>query len=112
MARLKSALSGIWTKPRLPMSRAPLAPCPREAEFRQYDTQRQRNFTATRGDRTITHTGPADQALIHEVWPTRDDRDPQEKQVLNMLQRVLRIQLTETLRQKLGRSYSPAPAAI
>lgn len=83
----------------------------REAEFRQYDTQRQRNFTATRGDRTITHTGPADQALIYEVWPTRDDRDPQEKQVLNMLQRVLRIQLTETLRQKLGRSYPPSASS-
>lgn len=83
----------------------------REAEFRQYDAQRQRPFTARRGDRTLTHAGPADQALIYDVWPTRDDSDPQEKQVLNMLQRVLRIQLTETLRQKLGRSYSPSASS-
>lgn len=83
----------------------------REAEFRQYDAQRKRPFTAKRGERTLTHTGPADQALIYEVWPTRDDRDPNEKQVFNMLQRVVRIQLTETLRQKLGRSYSPSASS-
>ncbi|MBN9144229.1 MULTISPECIES: M16 family metallopeptidase [unclassified Novosphingobium] len=84
---------------------------PREAEFRQYDDQRKRPFTSRRGDRTLTHTGPADQALIYDVWPTRDDRDPNEKQVFNMLQRVVRIQLTETLRQKLGRSYSPSASS-
>ncbi|NOW46923.1 zinc protease [Novosphingobium sp. SG751A] len=83
----------------------------REAEFRKYDDQRKRPFTTQRGDRALTHTGPADQALIYDVWPTRDDRDPAEKQVFNMLQRVLRIQLTETLRQKLGRSYSPSASS-
>ena len=84
---------------------------PREAEFRQYDAQRRRPFTANRGERMLTHTGPADQALIYQVWPTRDDSDPQEKQVFNMLQRILRIELTETLRQKLGRSYSPGASS-
>ena len=40
-----------------------------------------------------------------------DDSDPQEKQVLNLLQRITRIQLTENLRQRLGRSYSPTASS-
>ena len=49
---------------------------PREPDFRPYPEQRQRPFTARRGLRTITHTGPADQALIRAVWPTRDGSNP------------------------------------
>jgi zinc protease len=79
----------------------------REAEFLPYEAQRHRPFTTDHSPRTLTHTGPKDQALIEVVWATRDDRDPVEKQVLNMLDRVLRLQVTENLRQKLGKAYSP-----
>jgi zinc protease len=78
----------------------------REAEPRPYTQERLRSFTTNTAPRTLTHEGPADQALIHIVWRTRDDRDPVEKQALNMMDRVLRIMLTETLRQKLGKTYS------
>ena len=84
---------------------------PREAEFQPYPQAHQRSFTANRAPRQITHKGPADQALIEVVWPTRDDSDPREKQVLNLLQRILRLQLTENLRQKLGRAYSPSASS-
>lgn len=84
---------------------------PREEDFRPYADQRQRSFTARRGEQQLTHTGPRDQALIEMVWPTRDNSDPQEKQVLNLLQRVMHIQLTENLRQRLGRSYSPSASS-
>lgn len=83
----------------------------REAEFRPYADQRQHPFTAQRTERQLTHTGPRDQALIDLVWPTRDDSDPEEKQVLNMLQRVVSIQITEGLRQRLGRSYAPSASS-
>ncbi len=83
----------------------------READFGSYAGQRQRPFTSDHSLRQITHTGPKDQALIQIVWPTRDDSDPQEKQVLNLLQRITRIQLTENLRQRLGRSYSPTASS-
>ena len=84
---------------------------PREAEFRPYPDQRQRPFTTQHSERHLTHTGPKDQALVYIVWPTRDDSDPQDKQVLNMLQRIARIQLSESLRQRLGRSYSPSASS-
>lgn len=83
----------------------------REEAFRPYTEQRQRSFTQDHSLRQITHSGPKDQALVQIVWPTRDDSDPQEKQVLNMLQRVIHIQLTENLRQRLGRAYSPSASS-
>ena len=88
----------------------------REPEFLTYEAQRHRPFTTDHSPRTLTHTGPKDQALIEVVWATRDDRDPVEKQVLNMLDRVLRLQVIENLRQKLGKAYAPqansAPSRI
>ena len=84
---------------------------PREAEFRSYDDRRERPWSRDRSPRVITHTGPADQALIRVTWLTRDDSDPVEKQVLNLLDRVMRIELTDALRQRLGKTYSPSSAS-
>ena len=88
----------------------------REAAFRPWTEARQRSFTADRKPRIIYHTGPADQALLALVWHSRDDADPREKQVLNLLERVVRIRLNEVLREKLGKSYAPqatsAPSAV
>ena len=88
----------------------------REASFRPWSEERQRSFTQTRAPQVIHHAGPADQALLALVWQTRDDSDPREKQVLNLLERVVRIRLNEVLREKLGKSYSPqaasAPSAV
>ncbi len=81
---------------------------PREADFQPYAAQRQRGFTADRSPRIVRHTGPADQALLRLTWPTRDDSDPVETIALELLDRVVRIELTETLREKLGKAYSPS----
>jgi zinc protease len=84
---------------------------PREADFRPYDSQRTRTFTKNLRPRVIRHTGPADQALLRLTWPTRDDGDAVESLTLELLERVMRIELTDTLREKLGKAYSPSAAS-
>ena len=84
---------------------------PREPEFRDYGEQRVRPFTRDPSPRVVRHTGPKDQAMLRVTWRTRDDEDPQEKQVLNLLERIVRIQLTDNLREKLGKAYSPGAAS-
>ncbi len=81
---------------------------PREAAFRAYDEQPPRTFTADRSARVVHHTGPADQALLRLTWPTRDDSDPLDTLRLEMLERVVRIELTDSLREALGKAYSPS----
>lgn len=80
---------------------------PREAEFRGWDVQRQRPFTAARGLRVIRHQGQANQAIVRYVWPTRDDRDPDEAMAIDLLDEVTGIEVLDTVREKLGKSYSP-----
>jgi zinc protease len=83
----------------------------REKEFGAYLDQRKRAFTTDTRLRVIRHTGPKDQAILRITWRTRDDSDPQEKQVLNLLERIVRIELTDTLREKLGKAYSPGSSS-
>jgi zinc protease len=79
----------------------------READFRAYDDQRLRPFTQDTTRRVVRHTGPKDQAMLRVTWPTRDESDPVEAMALKLLERVTRIEMTETLREKLGKAYSP-----
>jgi zinc protease len=83
----------------------------REIHFGTYEQQRLRGFTADRSPRVIRHTGPADQALLRYVWPTRDDRDPDASAALDLLERIVQIELTETLRENLGKAYSPSASS-
>lgn len=83
----------------------------REPDFRPYEDQRVRPFTTDRSVRTIYHTGESDQAALRFVWPTRDDSDPVEALKLELLERVVRLELTDTLREKLGKSYSPSASS-
>ncbi|GAC1612979.1 MAG: insulinase family protein [Novosphingobium sp.] len=80
---------------------------PREPEFRPYTDQRQRQFTARRGLQIIRHAGDPSQATIKLVWPTRDDKDPVETLTLDLLQEVMKNAVLESLREALGKSYSP-----
>jgi len=84
---------------------------PREAGFTGFDSQPPRRFTADRSARSVAHTGPANQAQLTMVWPTRDDSDPVEAMGLAVLERVVRIELTDTLREKLGKAYSPGASS-
>ncbi|WP_299191756.1 insulinase family protein [uncultured Erythrobacter sp.] len=78
----------------------------READFLPREEARTRSFTQTRGERIIRHTGEADQAWVRMVWPTRDDSDFTETMELALLGRVVRLELTERLREDLGQAYS------
>lgn len=84
---------------------------PREPEFRPYDDRRDRPFTQDRSERIVRHTGLPDQAAIRYIWPTRDDSDPVETITLELLEKIVKLQLTDTLREKLGEAYSPGAAS-
>jgi zinc protease len=81
---------------------------PREAAFNPREENRTRSFTATRGQRVLTHKGEPDQALLQWIWPTTDDSDLAETLRLNLLSRIVRLELTDRLREELGQAYSPA----
>ncbi|MBB4856937.1 zinc protease [Novosphingobium chloroacetimidivorans] len=83
----------------------------REPAFHDGRDRPARTFTADRRPRIVRHSGPADQALLRLTWPTRDDADPVEALKLELLERVVRIELTDTLREALGRAYSPSAAS-
>jgi zinc protease len=84
---------------------------PREPAFRPYDAERLRAFTAKRGQRVIRHKGVADQALLRLSWPTRDDSDQTETLQLGLLEKVVRIELLDSLREALGKAYSPSASS-
>jgi zinc protease len=81
---------------------------PREAAFNPRTDNRTRSFTASRGARVLTHKGEPDQALVQWVWPTTDDSDLGETLRLDLLARIVRLELTDRLREKLGQAYSPS----
>ena len=80
----------------------------REAEFRDYDEARTRQFTQNRSPRVLHHKGEADQAIVEFYWPTTDDRDYREDVRLRLLAELLQIKVTDQIREQLGASYSPA----
>jgi zinc protease len=79
----------------------------REKAFREYAANRTRPFTADRRLRVIRHSGPADQAIVRMSWPTEDDSNFDNALRLELLERVMRVELTDDLREKLGATYSP-----
>ena len=79
----------------------------REEQFRTYSDNRNRTFTADRSQRILRHSGEANQALVHHVWPTQDDSDAVAVSTLTLLRAVVDLKVTEMLREKLGKTYSP-----
>lgn len=84
---------------------------PREIEFRVRKDARERQFTANRTLHHLTHEGEADQAFVRLVWPTNDDSDFVEEMQMSLLARLVRIELTERLREELGQAYSPSASS-
>jgi len=80
----------------------------RETEFRPYDNNRQRSFTADRSPRVIRHDGVADQAIVRMSWPTTDDSDFTEVLKFELLQRVMQLELNDRIREQLGQTYTPS----
>lgn len=83
----------------------------REPGFLPRAENRRRSFTTSRSEHVLTHKGEPDQAFIQWVWPTTDDRDHVEAQRLDLLARIVRLELTERLREKLGQAYSPSASS-
>ncbi|OZA72791.1 MAG: hypothetical protein B7X78_00255 [Sphingomonadales bacterium 39-62-4] len=84
---------------------------PREPDFQPYVQERQRPFTSARGPRVIRHTGEANQSIIRMVCPTRDDSDPDDALTLALLDSVVGIEVLDTVREKLGKAYSPGASS-
>ena len=80
----------------------------REASFGAWTEQRQRRFAAAPGVQVVRHNGPANQAIVRMIWPTTDDRDPVQTLTMDMLEQVAGIEVLDTVREKLGKSYSPS----
>lgn len=80
----------------------------RENAFRAYDDGRRTvPVTDDRSETVVKHDGEPDQAMVRYVWPTTDDSDWTETSQFNLLSRVVRLMLTEKLREELGQTYSP-----
>ena len=84
---------------------------PREEAFQAYEDNRRRGFTADRAPRVLYHTGGEDQALLQMMWPTTGDEDFAESARLELLERVMRLELLDSLREELGQTYSPGVSA-
>ncbi len=83
----------------------------REQAFGTFASQPPRPFTTDTSPRIIHHTGAADQALLRLTFATRDDTDPLEALQMSLLEKVVRITLTDTLREALGKAYSPSASS-
>ena len=80
----------------------------REDKFRARDENRIRSFTADRSVRMVEHDGEADQSILRLIWPATDDSDYDEVVRLQVLGRILRLELTDRIREELGQAYSPS----
>lgn len=83
----------------------------RGATLEAFAAARQASFTDRRDPVTLTHAGAEDQALAQVYWPTTDDDDAQEEATMRLLSAVMRLQLLEEIREKLGASYSPGASS-
>lgn len=84
----------------------------REQAFGTHEGQPLRIFPKGAASHIVRHKGPANQAILRMLWPTRDDADPLEAAKLELLHEVMDIRLTEQLREKLGKAYSPGSASF
>lgn len=85
----------------------------RQADFPDYAEQRQIAFRELGSDEptVVTHTGPADQAVVAALWRTDDDADYRAEVTMNLLSSVIDLLATETLREELAATYSPSVAS-
>jgi zinc protease len=72
------------------------------------DAQRKVAFPKGGGPITLTHKGRADQSVGYIAWPTTDYwADPQRARETAVLGEVMRLRLTDQLREAQGATYSP-----
>lgn len=83
----------------------------READPPRFAEARWVSFRTDRAPVTLHHEGKPDQAMTLAYWPTTDDDDYPRVARLNLLAGVMRLMLTEELRERLGATYSPGAAS-
>jgi zinc protease len=79
----------------------------REPDFRTDPAALQRRFTDRRGPVVVGHKGPLAQAIVRLEWPTTDDHDERLELTLDMVQAMVTIAVEDTLREAMGKTYSP-----
>ena len=84
----------------------------RQLEAPDYTEARKVSFHKGAGPVMLTHSGDADQAMLAIAWPTDDDRDLQRVVGLSLLAEVMKLELTDSLREKLGASYYPSASSF
>ena len=86
---------------------------PRGPEATPLPGSAQKRFPAPTAEPiTLTHTGPAEQALAIVAWPTTDAVDDRtEARQLSVLSQVLRLRVLEEIREKQALAYSPGVGA-
>ena len=78
----------------------------RDAVAPDYKEQRQASFRRSLAPVRLTHGGPVDQAVLVAAWGTTDDDDQKETVGLVLLADMLRLELTDKLREELGDTYT------
>ena len=84
---------------------------PRDASAPDYREARKAEFRRSLAPIKLTHGGPADQAVLVAAWGTTDDDDQKETVGLVLLADILRLELTDKLREELGDTYTVGVAS-
>ncbi|MEO1405757.1 MAG: insulinase family protein, partial [Pseudomonadota bacterium] len=80
----------------------------RRADPLPFDDAKTVSFPDDRTPITLTHEGSADKSLALTYWPTTDGFDQKSTYTRTLLRAILRLKLTDTLREELGATYSPS----
>lgn len=76
-----------------------------------FSAQRAARFREDLTPVVLTHGGQADQAMVNNYWPLPDDSDYRLETGISMLGSVMRLMLTEELRENLGATYGASVGA-
>jgi zinc protease len=80
---------------------------PKRANSAATSGARSVKFPSSRAPMTLYHKGNADQGMVTVQWPTTDDSDHKSDITRTLLAQVLKLQLLDVVREKLGATYSP-----
>ena len=71
----------------------------------EYVAERTTEWSTTTGTFDIPHKGEANQLGWQRVWTTSGDNDQRTTQTMDLLARIISLQLIDELREKLGATY-------
>ncbi len=86
----------------------------REATPLRWTSDQPVAFREDRRPLVLSHAGEASQALVNLIWPVTGvdpDKEPHAVRVLAVMAAVMRLKVTEAVREELGATYSPSAGA-